>query len=435
MRQTARIATESSLAARHRTGGIVRKIRRVLPSVTVPHGVKVLLVGISVYALTTFLVFGGAFVGWDRMRPDGLQLGEGQLGDRFVDMLCQWDGQSYSRIALDGYAFERGRASSVAFFPLYPLLGRTVGKLTGMSSQIALLVISHVCLILSLMLFLEYGRLRMDAGVGRSGWHAVVLLAVFPVGLFMRVAYTESLFLFLCLLALYGMERRWCGVGIAVIIGLATAARPPGVALLVPLMIHVWTRRGSACQAVASLSYLLPIACGGLFAYMLYLWCAFGEPLGFAQAQQHIRMMPRVGLWEHTLILVSGEPLWSPYWPSSVGNWSRFDTSAWLSLQFANPVYFVAAAFLLYLGTFRRWLTALEASFGATLLLVGYVTRSYDMCMASQARFVLVIFPIYIVMERLLVQCPIGARIGVVLLFALYLFAYSVMWGAGRLVI
>lgn len=406
-------------------------------SAGLPQGVKAVLFGVIVYALTACLVFGGTLVGRKCLRPDGLKLGEGQSGTGVADMLCQWDGQFYCTIARDGYAYDRGRASSVAFFPLYSTVGRAVGALTGMSTQFSLLAASQVCLILAMVLLLEYGRVRMAGGVGCSSWPSVVFLALFPVGLFMRLAYTESLFLFLSLLAFYGMERRWCAVGIAVVIGLATAARPPGIVLVLPLAIHVWRRRRNVWRGLVSFSYLGPIACGGLLSYMLYLWCAFGDPFAFAQTQEHFRVTPRVSVWEHTLILVSGEPLWSPYSHSSMAYWRRFDTntSAWLSLQFANPIYFVLGACLLGLGTLRGWLTELEISFGTALLLMGYVTRGYEMCMASQGRFVSVVFPMYIVMERLVEQWPVSRQVGAFSLFAAYLFTYSVMWGAGRVLI
>ena len=75
-----------------------------------------------------------------------------------------------------------------------------------------------------------------------TGLPMFVLLALglFPPTLFMRMAYSESLFLFLTVLAMYGMERNWRLWGIAAVVGLATATRFTGVALLLPLAMHVW---------------------------------------------------------------------------------------------------------------------------------------------------------------------------------------------------
>ena len=57
------------------------------------------------------------------------------------------------------------------------------------------------------------------------------------------MAYTEALFLFLTILCLYGMERRWPLVVIALLIGLTTAARLVGVALIPPFILHVCALR------------------------------------------------------------------------------------------------------------------------------------------------------------------------------------------------
>ena len=60
--------------------------------------------------------------------------------------------------------------------------------------------------------------------------------ALYPVTFFARMVYTESLFLFFCVLALYAMERKWPLAVIVAVIALATAIRPVGVALVPPLL-------------------------------------------------------------------------------------------------------------------------------------------------------------------------------------------------------
>ena len=60
--------------------------------------------------------------------------------------------------------------------------------------------------------------------------YTVLALALFPTSFFMRMVYTESLFLFLVLLTFVAMQRNWPLAVIAVIAGTATATRSVGVA-------------------------------------------------------------------------------------------------------------------------------------------------------------------------------------------------------------
>src|SRR5260370_37231972 len=47
----------------------------------------------------------------------------------FLDAWIRWDARWYETIALHGYSFSERAQSSVAFFPLYPLLMRAFGGL------------------------------------------------------------------------------------------------------------------------------------------------------------------------------------------------------------------------------------------------------------------------------------------------------------------
>lgn len=76
-------------------------------------------------------------------------------------------------------------------------------------------------------------------------------LGLWPFGVFFHVAYTESLFLLLLLLVMYGIERRWHPVTVALIAGLASGTRAMGTALIVPLVLYVWQRMQSKVSATS----------------------------------------------------------------------------------------------------------------------------------------------------------------------------------------
>jgi hypothetical protein len=88
----------------------------------------------------------------------------------------------------------------------------------------------------------EAGRKMSQSPARWFVWYTVLALALFPTSFFMRMVYTESLFLFLILLVFVGMQRKWPLAVIAIIAGAATATRSVGVALLVPFAWHVWER-------------------------------------------------------------------------------------------------------------------------------------------------------------------------------------------------
>ncbi len=61
---------------------------------------------------------------------------------------------------------------------------------------------------------------------------------------------------------------------------------------------------------------------------------------------------------------------------------------------------------LIAVGAWKRWLNRLEVSLAAGLLLIPYVTRSHEMCMAGMGRFAAAVVPIYLVLGQLLARLP-----------------------------
>ena len=83
------------------------------------------------------------------------------------------------------------------------------------------------------------------------------------------------------------------------------------------------------------------------------------------------------------------------------------------------------------LGAWKRWLNSRENLLGALLILIPYITRSYEMCMLSQGRFMAVVFPIYLVMGHILGRIPGPYAAMVIGLFVFYLAVYTIHFAAG----
>ncbi|MCI0465354.1 MAG: hypothetical protein L0Z62_51190 [Gemmataceae bacterium] len=394
-----------------------------------------LCAGLLCYYLTGLIVVLGVLVSHQYLKPAPHPAGP--PGD-LLDAFARWDGRWYVQILQHGYTYDPHRHSSIAFFPAFPLLGRAVSALTGLRPELALLLVAHVCLAAAFVVLAAYVHRRYgetSSGGSRPRLAASCVLLAFgllPTTCFFRMAYSESLFLLAALLALYGMERDWPLLVVAALIGLTTATRPVGVALLPPLLLHLRRRCPGWLGASWRFVALLPLACWGLLAFMAYQHYAFDDPLAFARTQEHWRMRPPVAWPERLHALATLEPLWSVFDPSSPCYWRRHEPQGnpLFSLHLANPLYFVLAVVLVALGAWQRWLNAREVALAVGLLLIPYLTRSHDMCLAGMGRFAAVVVPVYLVLGQLLARLPpagVGLAAG---LSGFLLGAYSALFAA-----
>jgi Mannosyltransferase (PIG-V) len=327
----------------------------------------------------------------------------------FIESMVHWDGAYFLGIAGTGYSYTPGRPSTVHFFPFYPLVGWCVMKLTGLSSQPALVVLSHLCFAASLYLLGRYIRGRYGAEHNGACPAALLTLSFLPAGFFFHMCYTESLFLLLCIIHLHLMERRAHPVLPALVVGMAVATRAVGVGLLAPLLLYLahYARRPKAFLGWCTLC--LPLATSGLIIYGVYCQWAFGDALATVRDRATLwALRPLPALPEKLLALATFQPVWEIFVPSSGAYWGRFATRALVpfSLYVANPVYFVAALVLVGLGRWKRWLNSYETLAALGLLLVPYWTVGYEGQMVSMARYVVVIPAVYLVAGRLLAKLP-----------------------------
>jgi hypothetical protein len=324
-----------------------------------------------------------------------------------VAAFANWDGQWYSRIARDGYFYDSKAQSSVAFYPAFPLAGRFLVWITRLDYDLALTLTANVCFFLALVLFGDYLRRQPDVP-GESAPYACLALALFPVGFFFRMAYSESLFLLLAILTLYGLARHWPFLAAAALVGLATAVRPVGAALIPPLLLAGWRRYSSPRRRLTVLALAAPLCVWGLAAYMIFQYLQFGDALAFVKTQVHWRFREVPSRAEQLFATATLEPLWTVYDKSSPAYWRRHDYELGpvFSLHFANAIYFTGVAALVGYGAWRRWLSPEEVLFAAGALLIPYLSMGYEGCLHSHARYATVAFPVYLVMGRLLAALP-----------------------------
>lgn len=380
---------------------------------------------VALYFSTLLIVVMGVVGGVRGLtrHPHPNQNPEGTIG-----AFCNWDGVWYGRIVRDGYSFAPDRHSSVAFFPAYPVIARMFVKVLGISVESALLLVSHVSLFCAMLVFAEY----MATDNSPHAWQTMIVLAAWPTGLFLRMAYAESLFLLLAALTLLGIQRQWHWIVIAAIVGVATATRSVGVALLLPALWDLWCRTPRWPQFVWRCAFSGLISVSGLICFMGYQWKEFGTPLAFVETQKHWSVREELPVLEKTLALVTCEPIWSVYSRSSRAYWGRDEylRTPWISFQFWNPIYFTCCAVAVIYGVKRKWLSTPEWLLGGSLLLIPYVLQGYRMAMYGHGRFTCVVLPAFIVMGRVLQAQSPPVRYGIYAVMVGQLFCWSALFSA-----
>jgi Gpi18-like mannosyltransferase len=179
-------------------------------------------------------------VGWEAVSRSGVRvIGKGMydhrhgvwhglVPQRLFDPWANWDGQWFIRIASNGYHL----VHSEAFFPLYPLIVRYVGYVTG-NYVLAGTIVSWVAIALALWLLYRMVAARFDPAV--AAW-TVAFLSFFPTSFYLTSVYSESLFLLFSVAAFYFAERKhWALAGVAGMLSVLT--RNTGLFLVIPLAL------------------------------------------------------------------------------------------------------------------------------------------------------------------------------------------------------
>ena len=383
--------------------------------------------GLSVWGITGLLVAGAGIFGNQAVVPAGEPIGN------VLVSFCLWDGGWYTNIVRNGYSYNPAEASTVVFFPAYPLFARMVQSLVSCSAECALLVTSHLFLALSLIALHAYIRRRYPTALPHAGTFGITVFALFPSTFFFRMAYSESLFFFTVMLVLLAVERGRSLLWIALIVGLATAARPVGIGLL-PIVIREIVRRAHTRRhAFAWSMALVPLSCWGLIAYAGFLQWQFDEPLAFIKAQRFWNIDPNLPFVAKLGHLASLKPLWGAFLADSgccldgglhLGSFT-------VSPSALNAAAYLAGIVLVIAGGVRGWLNTTEMLASIGLLAIPYITRGYDSFMLSFARFTAVVPPVFLALTMLLLRLPYLFRVAYLLFGTALLCLLSALFAAG----
>ena len=300
----------------------------------------------------------------------------------FLNWFNCWDAEWYLKIAGNGYTYRPDAASSVAFFPLYPMLVRIV-RLVIPDPRIAGYLVSNTLLFAGCVLL--WKLVRRESGSEKVADRASLFFLLTPVTLFFSTIYSESLFFFLMAGTLYfAVGRRWLAAALCGYLGGLT--RHVGVLLAVPLAVECWNNarqrmdgpgkwNGLRFRPDALLACAAPVC--GLATYCAFLWAKFGDPLVFEKTQKFWGRKP--GFFWNAFYDAFDDWFYGPWFCGAIAVAVVLIVLGWFlrvrpSFQAVSPVYL-----LLFLSTGQ-----IEAS----------------------PRFLSVLFPLYLILALAVTRWP-----------------------------
>jgi hypothetical protein len=330
-----------------------------------------------------------------------------ELYNQFPYLLAwaNFDGEHYMSIAMNGY-----QSLEQAFFPLYPLLihvGIWLLPHNFLTTSAVGLIISNMAFLIALWLVYKLVRLEYSAKIA---FLTVGLLLVFPTSFYYGAVYTESLFLLFSVAAFYfSRQEKWWLVALMGI--LACSTRVFGVLLLPALLIDVFIDRKSFSKWYPLL--FIPL---GLLLYMIYLYATVGDPLAFytlqsligEHRQKGIILFPQV-VYRYLNILV---------------HYQKIDIFlATFLLEFFSTLLF----FIIPIWAFFKKVRWSYIFYSLASLLLPTIQGSFS----SGARYVLVIFPVFMMMAMIIEKWPKLSQRMLFLLSAVLLFLFTILFVRG----
>ena len=202
-----------------------------------------------------------------------------------LDLWNRWDGQHYVRLAEVGYVRSAPPPNAddplfIVFFPFYPLTVHIV-SLVAQNFVLSSLIVSFAATVGAGYFLFRLVALDADEA---TAWRAVLLLFAFPTAYFLAAPFSEALFLFAVVASIYAARTSvWARAGIAG--ALATGTRVTGVALAPALIAEVFAGNARVRDRVHRLVWI-SFSAAGILLYLAINWIVFGNPLWFIEVQR-----------------------------------------------------------------------------------------------------------------------------------------------------
>jgi hypothetical protein len=314
----------------------------------------------------------------------------------------RWDAIYYMQIAQNGYTTNEASA----FFPLYPLLGRALSFLTSHQILLALLIVSNLAFLFTLVLLYQLVEAEFSTTVAKR---ALIFLSVFPTSFFFFAPYPQSLSLLLVLAAyIAARQSKWLLATLAgFCAGLTHSTVLPLVLILGFEALKYIKQNNSASRWIALLPSFGP---------------ALGTILYFA--------------WRISTRLPAISEIQKEYWGRIIQMpWQTFSDIASMIRAHNLPVTSWINLFILFIVLFITFWELKYLSLSLNIYQISSVAyllffTTIDEPIASLGRFCLIMFPLFIGLSlwahsprRRLISVSIG------IFSQLLLSGIFVMWG------
>lgn len=297
----------------------------------------------------------------------------------YVFPWANFDGEHFISLAQFGY-----QEYTQAFFPLYPIIisfglfypGDTLPVLAKSG-----LIISTISFAAALIFF--YRLLKLDYN-SKFSLGVIFLLLVFPTSFYFNAVYSESLFLLLVLGSFYFFRTQkffW-----AFAFGfLACLTRVFGILIFISFLIDLFVYKIPLKKSYWI--FFIPL---GLISYMFYLYLSVGDPLAFYNLQLIVGEQHQRGI---------------VLYPQIIFRYLKIITSADLSPLFTTVILEFAVGIIFFslpiIGYFKK--IRLSYLFFAFF---GFLLPTIQGSFSSLPRYVLVLFPGFIVLANMLQKLP-----------------------------
>ena len=333
----------------------------------------------------------------------------GSVIDTALEAWPRWDAVHYLAIAQRGY--QGVSEGDTVFYPLFPVLVRLVGTLLAGDQLVAGLIISTVATTVSLACLHQLAEPRF--GLAAARW-SMLALALYPTSFFLLAPFTESLFLALTLGAFLAAERRrWWLAGL--LGALASLARGPGLLTVFALGWVAWEQWRAATPrpgllSTASLAGALALPVAGGVSFL-----AWRSALGFAPMAVVLRQYSGLEMVDplRGLVYALGQFL------------AVHDLHTFLDIASAG-LFLALAVVMLRRPRWRVWGWVIFMVANLAFFLSKHSLTASSL--QSLARYVLVLFPAFIVLgdwlagrtARTRFFYVLGSSLGLLVLSALY---------------
>ena len=338
------------------------------------------------------------------------------VGPSWIKYLLRYDSGWYLKIAVEGYTYDGDNLiqQPVVFYPLYPLIAKILAKIIVIDQTIAVLLVSNTSIVVAILLLC---KLVKDSYGDVIALHTVALLSFFPASLFFSAGYTESLALLITVVFFLLLNSKRI-IPAALCSGLAAATRLTGIVLLLPLLWQIWTsfpkgRKWLTVYTAAYIALVILLATSGLWLYMVYLWVNFNHPLAFMTAQRAWHKNDNVG--NNFFKAVTLQPFYHLSDIFHIG----------IETYTLDPWFFLI--FLLLACFMGKRLLKPHRIYSIGVLLLPYLTLSGTSGFKSFTRYIVLAFPVFIIMADLLKQSRV-TRLVLIVSFAVILFVYTAMF-------